>query len=126
MHEHALRVYYEDTDAGGVVYYAGYLRFLERARSEWLRTFGIGQKTLLGQGVAFAVRRMEAHYHRPAHLDDCLVVRSQLIQRRRVALTFAQEVLRAEQTLCSAQTEVVCVDTIHFRPMALPTSLDNA
>ncbi|RMD78490.1 MAG: tol-pal system-associated acyl-CoA thioesterase [Gammaproteobacteria bacterium] len=121
-----VRVYYEDTDSGGVVYYANYLRFLERARTEWLRALGLEQRALAAeQGVLFAVRRVAVDFLRPARLDDRLEVTAELTRRGRASLELAQEVLRPpeEAPLCRAQVQVACLDAGSLRPRPLPAAL---
>ncbi|MDP3038087.1 MAG: tol-pal system-associated acyl-CoA thioesterase, partial [Rhodocyclaceae bacterium] len=95
-----VRVYYEDTDAGGVVYYANYLKYLERARTELLRELGFEQHQLAGEaGLAFAVRSLSVEYLKPARLDDLLEVATRIEALGRAQVTFAQSVVRAEETL---------------------------
>ena len=112
MHRFTLRVYYEDTDLAGVVYYANYLKFIERARSEWLRDLGVDQAGLKAdQGVVFAVRRVEADYLKPARYDDLLTVTSAVTEQSGARLVLAQAVLRGEQTLFTARVTLVCLDS---------------
>jgi acyl-CoA thioester hydrolase len=119
-----VRVYYEDTDAGGVVYYANYLRFLERARTEWLRSLGFEQKDLAREpGVLFVVAGVEVDFKRPARFDDALEVTVAIAERGRAGLTFAQEVRRGAERLVVAEVRVACVDAASFRPVALPPAL---
>lgn len=109
-HAFALRVYYEDTDLAGIVYYANYLKFIERGRSEWVRTLGIDQVRLRqDQGVVFAVRRVEADYLRPAKFDDELTVTTRLIASTGARLHLEQVVLRAGERLFAAQVTLVCL-----------------
>jgi acyl-CoA thioester hydrolase len=117
-----VRVYYEDTDAGGVVYYANYLKFMERARTEWLRSLGFDQERVRAEeGVVFAVRRVEVDYLRPARLDDALEVGVRLAARRKASLTFEQAVRTADGTvLVRARVRVACLDAREFRPAAIP------
>jgi acyl-CoA thioester hydrolase len=119
-----IRVYYEDTDASGVVYHAAYLRYFERARTEWLRTQGYSQERLRTDlGIAFAVADMSIEFRRPARLDDELTVSAAVIERRRASLVFAQELCAAalpEHVLTRAQVRVACVDVTRFVPRALP------
>ena len=123
--EWPLRVYYEDTDAGGVVYYANYLKYLERARTEWLRHLGYGQDALMREsGILFAVRRAEIDYLLPARLDDSLIVQAEIAVASRASLTFAHRILRAPDTvLCRATVKVACLDSESFRPTAIPAQL---
>ena len=111
MHRFTLRVYYEDTDLAGIVYYANYLKFIERARSEWLRDLGVDQAGLKAvQGVVFAVRRIEADYLRPARHDDHLTVTSTFVEHSGARLVLSQSVLRGEETLFAARVTLVCLD----------------
>jgi len=119
-----VRVYYEDTDAGGVVYFANYLRFMERARTEWLRRLGFDQSELREhQGILFVVRGVEATYQRPARLDDALTVQSSLATLSRVALRFEQSIERDGETLVSASSDVICVGATSLRPTRMPEPL---
>ncbi|HWU84655.1 MAG TPA: tol-pal system-associated acyl-CoA thioesterase [Rhodocyclaceae bacterium] len=119
-----VRVYYEDTDAAGVVYYANYLRFIERARSDWLRTLGVDQGALMRtHGVAFAVRALEADYLKPARLDDQLLVRTTLEEVGRAQVVFRQHVLRGEELLFSARVRVVSFDPDSGRVAPIPKEI---
>ncbi len=123
--EWPVRVYYEDTDAGGVVYYANYLRYLERARTEWLRHLGFEQDRLMRDvGIVFAVRRVEIDYLLPARFDDALTVEAAVETVGKVALTFRQAITRAPDSLLSrALVQVVCLDRSRFRPTAIPAEI---
>ncbi|MEA3303411.1 MAG: tol-pal system-associated acyl-CoA thioesterase [Pseudomonadota bacterium] len=119
-----VRVYYEDTDAGGVVYYANYLAFMERARSEWLRTLGFDNQTLAKQqGVVFAVRRACIDYLQPARLDELLDVSLILKKRGRASLLFEQQVRRGDELLCRGEILLACVDVSSFKPTAIPATI---
>jgi acyl-CoA thioester hydrolase len=121
-----VRVYYEDTDAGGVVYYANYLKFMERARTEWLRNKGFEQDRLLAQeGIIFAVRSVQVGYHHPARFNDALEVSASLTAKGRASLVFDQTVRRAsdEQVLCSGSIKIACVDINNMRPTSIPQAL---
>ena len=120
--EWSVRIYYEDTDAGGVVYYANYLKYLERARTEWLRSLGFGQQALMHEaGILFAVRHVEIDYLVAARFDDQLTVEAAIDTSSKVSLTFAQRILRDDGTLlCTASVKVVCLDQETFRPTAIP------
>ena len=119
-----LRVYYEDTDAGGVVYYANYLAFMERARTEWLRSLGYENQQLLDeQGVVFAVRRAAVDYISPARLDDLLEVVVSLSRIKRASLVFEQQILRGDELLCKGEIMLVCVGLEDFKPTAIPDSI---
>jgi len=120
--EWPVRVYYEDTDAGGVVYYANYLKFLERARTEYLRHLGFGQEALMRDaGILFAVRRVEIDYLSPARFDDALRVEATVDAVSKVSMGFSQRILRTpDEVLCTATVKVVCLDSEKFRPTAIP------
>ena len=118
------RVYWEDTDAGGVVYHARYVAFLERARSEWMRSLGYGQQAMIdGQDLVFAVRDMQLDFRRPARLDDALQVTVALARVRRASVEFAQDVLRGGELLASARVRAAAIDARSFRPRGLPDAL---
>lgn len=119
-HRFPVRVYYEDTDLGQVVYYANYLKFIERGRSEWLRAAGVDQTVLLERGLAFVVRRVEADYLRPARFDDALEVVTTLDHAAGPRITVAQSVERDGTALFRAVVTVVCVDLATMRPQRLP------
>lgn len=119
-----VRVYYEDTDAAGVVYYANYLRFCERARTEWLRALGFEQQSLLAdQGVGFVVRSVQADYLSPARLDDELTVVSTIAGLRKASIVFRQEIQRKGERLFAAQVVLACVDWRRQRPVAIPSAM---
>lgn len=120
-----VRVYWEDTDAGGVVYHASYLRFMERARTEWLRAQGIDQSTFKETtGLAFLVREMQLDFLRAALLDDELSVTVAVKERRAASILFAQTIDRADGAcLVRAGVRVACVDTRRMRAVAMPTDL---
>ena len=117
-----IRVYWEDTDAGGVVYHASYLRFLERARSEWLRGLGVNQMAWKeATGLAFMVRGMQLDFLRAALLDDELQVTVEVKERRAASILFAQTISRADDTpLLRAQVRVACVDVRRMQPVRIP------
>jgi acyl-CoA thioester hydrolase len=121
------RIYWEDTDAGGVVYYANYLKFMERARTEWLRSIGIEQGELAkSQGLVFAVVHVEASYRRPARYDDLLQVTCGVKEHTRSSVTFAQEIFRdtvGGERLLSGTIRVACLDAATFRPRPIPDFL---
>jgi len=119
------RVYYEDTDAGGVVYYANYLKFMERARTERLRALGFSQARLMQDRLIFVVHSCSVRYRAPARLDDELCISAKLIELKGARLVFAQQVTRADVLLCEGQVTVVCVSADTLRPCALPTTLLN-
>lgn len=116
-----IRVYYEDTDAGGIVYYANYLKFFERARTEWLRGLGIGQQVILDEhGAGFVVKSVQIDYHAAARLDDEIVLTLAVTKLGRASVVFSQNALRGQQLLAAAQVKVGCVDLATLRPRALP------
>jgi acyl-CoA thioester hydrolase len=118
------RVYWEDTDAGGVVYHAQYVAFLERARTEWLRAQGHGQEQLRGDhDLVFAVRSMTLEFLRPARLDDLLSVTVALGACRRASVVFDQTVRRGEDVLLTAQVRVASLSASGFRPRPVPDAL---
>ncbi|HEY3730441.1 MAG TPA: tol-pal system-associated acyl-CoA thioesterase [Steroidobacteraceae bacterium] len=118
------RVYWEDTDAGGIVYYANYLRFLERARTEWLRVRGISQLSLASDpGVVFSVIALEAQYLRPARLDDLLVISCEPERRGGATIEFGQRIWRASaegDLLLAASVRVACLAARSLKPRRLP------
>ena len=119
----SMRVYYEDTDAAGIVYYANYLRFLERGRTELLRTIGHDQNVLIKEGIAFAVRSVSAEFLRPARLDDMLTVETSIASMSRVQVTFAQRILRDKDLLLDAKIRVACIDPILGKPIRMPRTI---
>jgi acyl-CoA thioester hydrolase len=122
-HRFDLRVYYEDTDLAGIVYYANYLKFIERARSEWVRALGIDQTRLKAEaGLVFAVRRVEADYLIPARFDDCLSITTRLAQRSGARLQLDQAVTRDGALLFQARVTLVCMG-VDGRPARLPSAL---
>ncbi|EGA71300.1 hypothetical protein VISI1226_13291 [Vibrio sinaloensis DSM 21326] len=117
-------VYYEDTDAGGVVYHSNYLKFFERARTELLRTVGVSQHTLLEQNIGFVVRHMDIDFLQGARLDDQLTVKTYIAELKRASLSFCQEIVNpAGKTLCKAMVKVACIDNEKMRPKAIPQSI---
>jgi acyl-CoA thioester hydrolase len=136
-----VRVYYEDTDSGGVVYYANYLKYMERARTEWLRGFGIEQDVLLEQhGIIFAVHSVALNFLNPGRFNDLLHVTAELSRQRRASMTFNQEVLRlssagaddkpVENTagkdrtiLCAGHVKIACLDADSMRPCHIPDDI---
>jgi len=122
-----VRVYWEDTDAGGVVYYANYLKFMERARSEWLRAFGFEQDVLRDEaGVVFVVRRVEIDYLSPARFNDALDVSVCLHEAGRASLVVRQELMRGVTRLAEAVITLACVDAVNFKPVKMPATLLQA
>ena len=119
-----VRVYYEDTDSGGVVYYANYLKFMERARTEWLRSLKLEQDTLAREHkVLFVVRSVSIDYRRPARFNDLLQVRSRLEEVRGASLVFGQEIVKtanSDKLLCHGRIMVACVNADTFKPRSVP------
>lgn len=118
---HHVRIYYEDTDAGGVVYNANYVKFLERARTEWLRVQGFEQRELLTQGVGFVVANINMNFKRGARLDDELLVTCKIIEVRSASVIFEQEIVDNNGTkYIEAQVKIACVNFKNMRPMPFP------
>ncbi len=124
--EYKLRVYWEDTDAGGVVFYANYLKFFERARTEWLRHLGVQQQALRDStGAIFVVADTQVSYHAPARLDDELRVTVALKARGTASMTMAQQAWRGSTLLAQGQIRIGCVDAGTFRPRRIPTAVTD-
>lgn len=122
----ASRVYWEDTDGGGIVYYGNYLRFLERARTEWLRSLGFSQLELARTpGVLFAVVSLNIEYKRPAKLDDELHITCEPAVEGSASVRFAQRIYRGAELLVEASVRVACIDARTLRPQRLPDFLSN-
>ena len=130
----SVRVYWEDTDSGGIVFYANHLKYFERARTEWLRSLGLEQQRLRDEGAGmFVVAHTDVHYHRPARLDDLLLVTAHLAEAGRTSLTIDQRAWRqpASDDPAHAEPELLCagrirlgwVDSVHLRPMRMPAAL---
>ena len=119
-----LRVYWEDTDAGGVVFYANYLKFFERARTEWLRSLGVGQQVLRDEtGAIFVVSDTHVRYLRPARLDDLLHVTVRLAAAGRASMNITQQAWRDDTLLAEGDIRIGCVDAGTFRPRRIPTQI---
>jgi len=119
-----IRIYYEDTDGGGVVYHTNYIKFMERARTEWLRNLGFEQDELRDRnGVIFAVRSAQVDYFLPAKFNDELMVSSRVIKKGKASIIIEQEVMRKSQILCKGIIKVGTLDDKNFRPKAMPESL---
>jgi acyl-CoA thioester hydrolase len=117
----SVRVYYEDTDAAGVVYYANYLKYLERARTEWLAAAGVTLNALeIEHNAVFVVHRLEIDYHRPARLGDSLTISLAPVERTRVRLVVAQDILRNDKLISSARVSLACLDRRTWRPVVIP------
>lgn len=122
-----VRVYYEDTDAGGVVYHSQYLNFMERARTEWLRHLGFEQTLLRAEdGILFVVHSMQLQFKKPARFNDQLQVQSRLLALGRGSFSCEQRIMRNDQILIEAQVKVACVDANLFKPTGIPTRIKTA
>ena len=122
-----VRVYYEDTDSGGVVYYANYLKFFERARTEWLRSMGLNQDKLAQeQEMIFVVRRVALEFASPARLDDMLEISVEPRKLAHVYIQFVQEARCGTRVLARAEVKVACLDRSNFKPVAMPQSLRDS
>lgn len=118
-----VRVYYEDTDSGGVVYYANYLKFMERARTEYLRHLGFEQDALIkNENVLFAVRSIEVNYHQPARFNELLQVTARVIEFKKASMLFEQSILRQsdQQLLCDGLVRIASLKADSFKPCAIP------
>ena len=119
-----VRVYYEDTDTAGIVYYASYLRFMERGRTEWLRALGVEQLRLAQEaGIVFAVRSLNIEYLKPARLDDLLAVVTELTLAGRAQITLGQRIERAGEILVEASVRIACLDARKMKPAAMPEEI---
>ncbi|HEX7047011.1 MAG TPA: tol-pal system-associated acyl-CoA thioesterase [Gammaproteobacteria bacterium] len=121
---HPVRVYYEDTDAGGVVFYANYLKFMERARTEWLRALGFDQHELArDEDLVFAVVKVTVNYRKPARLDDALDVGARVVSVGRSSIVFEQFVRRDGEMLCDGEVRVACLSAGAFKPRSIPDNI---
>ena len=120
-----IRIYIEDTDAGGIVYYVNYLKFMERSRTEFLRSLGYHKAAILGGGLLLVVHAANVEYHRPARLDDELCVTTKVVKVARTYVEFKQQVLRNDETLCTGMVRIACVNAAAMKPLALPADLRN-
>ncbi len=122
-----IRVYIEDTDAGGIVFHAKYLHYMERARTEWVRSQGVGLRAGLEDNISYVVQRMNLHYVVPARLDDQLLATAEPIASSRVWMTFRQQVLRAadRQLMCEAEVRVACIALDTGKPRRLPENMQS-
>jgi acyl-CoA thioester hydrolase len=119
-----VRVYYEDTDAGGVVFYANYLKFFERARTEMLRSHGFEQDRLIADDkVIFVVRSVSIDYLKPARFNEQILVSAKIIERKKTNLTFEQTITRQDDVLCSGKVRIACLDAQSLRPKPIPVSI---
>jgi len=119
-----VRVYYEDTDAGGVVFYANYLKFFERSRTEMLRAMGYEQDELIvNAGIIFVVRSVQVEYLNPARFNELLQVSAEVTLAKKVSLTFEQLITRGDDVLCTSNIRIACLDANTLRPKAIPENL---
>ncbi|MEZ8823266.1 tol-pal system-associated acyl-CoA thioesterase [Vibrio amylolyticus] len=117
-------VYYEDTDAGGVVYHSNYLKYFERARTELLRSIDVSQHTLMKDNIAFVVRHIDIDFLQGARLDEQLNVVTTIAEQKKASITFCQEIVNLEgKILCKAMVKVACIDNEKMRPKAMPQSI---
>ncbi|ATG34678.1 MULTISPECIES: tol-pal system-associated acyl-CoA thioesterase [Phaeobacter] len=123
IHRFPVRVYYEDTDMGGIVYHANYLRFIERARSDWVRNLGNDQNAMRDAGLIWVVRRIEADYLAPAKFDEALRIETEVQKVTPARLTMSQQVFRGETELFRAIVTVVCVNAESGAPIRLPAEI---
>lgn len=122
-----VRVFYEDTDAGGIVYNANYLKFFERARTEWLRALGISQSSFLEHSLGFVVRRVEMDNIAPARLDDLITVHTEIKQLKKASVMFSQTITHSNGTLlCRMEVNVACVDFTKNKPCPIPAFILGA
>lgn len=121
-----VRVYIEDTDAGGIVYYVNYLKYMERARTEWMRSFGVAKPAVLDEGKLFVVHSANVQYLRPAVLDDQLTVTARVGKLARSYLVFEQMVQRQGEILCRGEIKVACVEQNSMKPVAIPPVIRDA
>jgi len=118
-----IRVYIEDTDAGGIVYYVNYLKFMERSRTELLRTLGYDKPAILGDGLLLVVHAAQVEYRRSARLDDQLQVTASIIKLARTYVEFKQQVMRDQELLCVGNIRVACVSSATMKPHAIPADM---
>ena len=119
-----IRVYYEDTDSGGVVYYANYLKFFERARTEMLRSKGVEQDALINnENIIFVVRSVNVDYLSPARFNEAIHIDSEISQLKKASILFKQQIYREETLLCQASVTIACLNANNFRPKAIPPTL---
>jgi acyl-CoA thioester hydrolase len=118
-----MRIYWEDTDAAGIVFYANYLKFFERARTEWLRSLGFEQEALRRDGIAFVVSESALRYRRPARLDDMIEVSVAVLHLGQASLQIEQEARRAEDLLAEGTIRIGCVELGTFRPCRIPNDI---
>ncbi|MEZ8142351.1 tol-pal system-associated acyl-CoA thioesterase [Enterovibrio norvegicus FF-33] len=121
-----IRVYYEDTDTGGLVYHANYIKYFERARTELLRSIGVNQLTLFEERTAFVVRHLDMDFFKGATLDEALTVQTTVSELRRVSMTFCQDLVNSNgDVLCRATVKVACIDPEKMKPKSIPISIQS-
>jgi acyl-CoA thioester hydrolase len=119
-----IRIYFEDTDSGGVVYHSNYLKFMERARTEWLRSIGIDQRHLKqDHQIMFVVHRIDIQYKFPARFNDDLIVKSELKNIGSSKIEFRQMIYRNDEMLIDASVDIACIDSEKFKPVRIPTTI---
>lgn len=119
-----VRVYYEDTDAGGVVFYANYLKFFERARTEMLRSFGFEQDQLMARdNLIFVVRSVSVDYLKPARFNEQILVSAKIIENKKTSLTFEQSITRQQDVLCNGKVRIACLDAQSMKPTLIPIAI---
>lgn len=118
-----IRVYIEDTDAGGIVYYVNYLKYMERARTELMRTFGFDKPAIAEQDKLFVVHSAQVQYLRPALLDDELTATADIVKLARSYLVFSQSILRNAEPICRGEIKVACIDQASMKPVAIPRAI---
>lgn len=118
-----LRVYIEDTDAGGIVFYVNYLKYMERARTEFMRAHGFGKAAIFSSDLMFVVHCVNVQYHRPARLDDELIATARILNHGAAKLVFEQRILRGAEELCGGRIDIVCVERQALKPKRIPNEL---
>lgn len=118
-----LRVYIEDTDAGGIVFYVNYLKYMERARTEFMRAHGFGKAAIFSSDLMFVVHGVNVQYHRPAKLDDELIATARILNHGAAKLAFEQRILRDAEELCGGRVDIVCVERQTLKPKRIPNEL---
>ena len=118
-----VRVYIEDTDAGGIVYYVNYLKFMERSRTEYMRSLGFGKNFIFNEDLLFVVREVALTYQRPAELDDLLETTTVILEAKGAAISMRQTVRRDDEVLVEAEIKIACVDKTSKKPRRLPQAM---
>ena len=122
--EFPVTVYYEDTDAGGIVYHANYLKYFERCRSEWLVNIGVTHTSLREQNIIFVVRHVDLDFLQAAHLEERLIVKATVAKAQKASVTFCQEIVNpVGDILCKAMVKVACIDSEKMKPIAFPKKI---